>query len=141
MLSLEWPRPEIRPDHLRTQAIYRDSFGNVKLSALIDDLEAALPGVRFGDQLLLRTGGTQGGSDLTVAFARTFGDVPEGAPLLTADSYGRIALSVHLGSAVREFGIELDSVVDIGRVTTTSRPTTPRPAAPPPPSWPPGPPR
>jgi len=115
LLDLEWPRPEIRPSHLRAQAIYLDSFGNVKLSALTDDLEAALPGIRFGDQLMLRAGEAQAGRDLTVTYARTFGDVPEGAPLLTADSYGRVALSIHQGSAVKAYDIELDSLVDIGR--------------------------
>jgi S-adenosylmethionine hydrolase len=149
LVELEWPRPEIRPDHLRTQAIYLDSFGNVKLSALTDDLETALPGVRFGDRLLLRAGSTAG--DRIVTFARTFGDVPQGSPLVTADSYGRVALSVHQGSAVQEFGIELDSIIDIGRQVapppspprgparapaprppaSPRPPVTPRPAAPP----------
>ncbi len=122
LFSLEWPRPEIRPSHLRAQAIYLDSFGNVKLSALVDDLEAALPGVRFGDQLMLRAGETQAGRDLSVTYARTFGDVPEGAPLLTADSYGRVALSIHQGSATATYGIELDSIIDIGRPVTGAQP-------------------
>ncbi|MGD8485025.1 MAG: SAM-dependent chlorinase/fluorinase [Chloroflexota bacterium] len=114
LVELAWPRPEIRPDHLRAQAIYVDTFGNVKLSALTEDIEAALPGLRFGDQLLVRAGSTDPG-DMTVTWARTFGDVPEGAPLLTADSYGRVALSVHQGSAAERFGVVLDSVVDVGR--------------------------
>ena len=29
LAELEWPRPEVRPNHLRAQAIYLDSFGNV----------------------------------------------------------------------------------------------------------------
>lgn len=115
LLELEWPRPQIRPDHLRAQAIYLDTFGNVKLSALTDDLEAALPGLSFGDELLLRAGESQQGRDLGVTWARTFGDVPVGSPLLTADSYGRVALSVHQGSAAEVFGVALDSVIDIGR--------------------------
>ncbi len=135
LADLEWPRPEIRPDHLKAQAIYLDTFGNVKLSALTDDIEAALPGLRFGDRLLLRAGSGRPGQDQTVTWARTFGDVPEGAPLLTADSYGRVALSVHQGSAAAVFGITLDSIVDIGR--TVTRPPQPTPARPPAPARPP----
>jgi S-adenosylmethionine hydrolase len=132
LADLEWPRPEIRPNHLRAQAIYLDSFGNVKLSALTGDLEAALPGLHLGDQLLLRAGEARSGGDRRVTYARTFGDVPEGAPLLTADSYGRVALSIHRGSAAETFGIGLDSIVDVGRAVPTARPAAhPRPAVPP----------
>ena len=131
LADLEWPRPEVRPNHLRAQAIYLDSFGNVKLSALTGDLETALPGLRFGEQLLMRAGKAQAGQDLTVTYARTFGDVPEGAPLLTADSYGRVALSVHQGSAASAFDIALDSLVDVGRKVAPTRPARPpRPPAP-----------
>ena len=47
LLGLEWPAPAILPGRLSSQAIYLDSFGNVKLSALADDLVAALPGLRL----------------------------------------------------------------------------------------------
>ena len=126
LLSLEWPSPEIRPNHLRAQAIYLDTFGNVKLSALTDDIEAALPGLQFGDQLLLRAGTAAPGRDQTVTWARTFGDVPEGAPLLTADSYGRVALSVHQGSARERFAILRDSVIDVGRKVPPAPAARPR---------------
>jgi S-adenosylmethionine hydrolase len=134
LADLAWPRPEIRPDHLRAQAIYLDSFGNVKLSALTEDIEAAMPGLGFGDELMLRAGAMQPDQDLDVTWARTFGDVPKGAALLTADSYGRVALSVHQGSAAERFGISLDSIVDIGRkVPAASPPPGPPPPPPPPP--------
>lgn len=135
LLELEWPRPEIRPGRLRAQAIYLDTFGNVKLSALADDLAASLPGLRAGEQLLLRIGEGPVAREVTVTWARTFGDVPEGAPLLTADSYGRLALSVHLGSAVERYGLALDTVIEVAPPVTA--PSVARPTPPPPPLMPP----
>ncbi len=115
LLELDWPRPQIGPGWLRTQAIYLDTFGNVKLSALADDLEAALPALRFGEPLLIRIGEGEAVRELGAAWARTFGEVPEGAPLLTADSYGRASLAVHQGSAARAYGVTLDSVIEVLR--------------------------
>jgi S-adenosylmethionine hydrolase len=153
LLDLEWPRPEIRAGRLRANAIYLDSFGNVKLSALADDLAAALLGLQLGERLVLRLGdrrgqGSGGGAagagaaaprtEVALTWARTFGDVPEGAPLLTADSYGRVALSVHQGSAARTYGIARDAEVEIERPPVSRppvsrppgvRPSTPRPPA------------
>lgn len=142
--ALEWPRPEIMPDHLRAQAIYLDTFGNVKLSALTEDIEAAMPGLELGDELLLRAGEARSGRDVDIIWARTFGDVPAGTALLTTDSYGRVALSVRQGSAAERFGVSLDAIVDIGRVVPPpAPPPPPMPASPAPPApvvRPPGPP-
>jgi len=115
LLGLEWPRPEIVPGRLRTQAIYLDTFGNVKLSALAEDLEAALPGLRFGERLSIRVGEGAAARELTAVWARTFGEVPEGAPLLTADSYGRASLAVHRGSAAAAFGLFLEAAIEVSR--------------------------
>jgi S-adenosylmethionine hydrolase len=118
LLDLEWPRPDIRPGRLSSSAIYLDTFGNIKLSALADDLMAALPGLQFGDRVSIVLGRGGGARQVHAVWARTFGDVPEGAPLLTADSYGRVAVSVHQGSAASSYGIALDSDVDVTRSPT-----------------------
>jgi S-adenosylmethionine hydrolase len=130
LLELEWPRPDIHPGRLRAQAIYLDTFGNVKLSALADDLAAALPGLRAGEQLRLGIGVGPEAREVVVTWARTFGDVPVGAPLLTTDSYGRLALSVHQGSAVERYGVSLDAVIEVA-------PPAPAPSVAPPPRLPP----
>jgi S-adenosylmethionine hydrolase len=147
LLDLEWPRPEIARGILRSQAIYVDTFGNVKLSALADDLSAALPGLHFGERLLLRVGEGQGRREVSLTWASTFGEVPEGAPLLTADSYGRVALSVHQGSAAGTYGIAVDTCLEVARPAPPPRraaaprwSSAPRPV-PPPPSPHPRPPR
>lgn len=146
LLELDWPRPDIHHGRLRTQAIYLDTFGNVKLSALADDLEAALPGLRSGEPLHVRIGEGSAAREFEAAWARTFGEVPEGAPLLTADSYGRASLAVHQGSAARTYGVTVDSLIEIIRPPRRQAPsgsTAPsgpsgspgpvRPAPPPPP--------
>ncbi len=65
------------PGRLGSSAIYVDTFGNVKLSALADDLLAALPGLRLGESLVIRVAdGAR--PEVRALWARTFGDVPEG---------------------------------------------------------------
>ena len=121
LLSLEWPRPEILPGRLRAQAIYIDTFGNVKLSALTDDLTAALPELAFGEPVLVRFGG-DGSVPRSATWARTFGDVPEGATLVTSDSYGRATVSIHEGSAAERLGVALDDLVEVMRPPFTPAP-------------------
>ena len=132
LLDLEWPRPEIGPGWLHSHALYLDSFGNVKLSALADDLLAALPRLRLGEPVLLRLGDGSRSREVAATWARTFGDVPEGEPLLTADSYGRVAFSVHQGSAAERYGITLDTVIVVVRPAPppAAQPPRPRPAPP-----------
>ncbi|MEX1295064.1 MAG: SAM-dependent chlorinase/fluorinase [Candidatus Limnocylindrales bacterium] len=129
LLDLEWPRPEIRRGAMRAQTIYIDTFGNVKLSALADDLASALPSLRFGERLVLRVEEGSARREVPITWVATFGEVPEGAPLLTADSYGRVAVSVHQGSAASAFGLELDTTVEVARPVP---PLPPRRAASPP---------
>jgi len=143
LLELDWPRPEIGSGWLRTQAIYLDTFGNVKLSALADDLEAALPALRFGEPLHIRIGAGDGLRELAATWAITFGEVPQGSPLLTADSYGRASLAIHQGSAARTYAVTLDSIIEITRPPGSqpaAQASTPgRPPHPPGPAQPPGP--
>ncbi len=115
LLELEWPRPVIQPGRLVSQAIYIDSFGNVKLSALADDLAGALPGLRPGERLVVGIGEGAARRQAAVTWARTFGDVSPGGLLLTTDSYGRISLAVRQGSAAAALGLGLDAVLEIAR--------------------------
>lgn len=132
LLPLEWPRPSILPGRLRSHVIYVDTFGNVKLSALAEDLVAAVADLRFGESLMLTLGDDglgpgSAGPGIAVTWARTFGDVPAQAPLLTSDSYGRVTLALHQGSAAAALGVSPDMAVAI------SRPSARRPAPGPPP--------
>jgi hypothetical protein len=139
LLDLEWPRPDIYPGRLRTQALYIDTFGNVKLSALVDDLAAALPGLQHGERLIVRIGAGPALREAGATWVRTFGEVAVGAPLLTADSYGRASLALRQGSAASAFGVALDDSIEVLRPSPA--PPVPRgPAAPPVPRGPAAPP-
>jgi S-adenosylmethionine hydrolase len=125
LLELEWPRPVILPGRLCSQATYVDTFGNVKLSALVEDLAASLPGLRYGEPLRARLGQGPTLREARVTWARTFGDVADGAALLTVDSYGRVSLAVSQGSAAAVLGISLDEPVEVLRPAAPGAPSRP----------------
>jgi S-adenosylmethionine hydrolase len=125
LAELEWPRPAILPGRLSSQAIYLDTFGNVKLSALVEDLASALPGLQLGERLVVRVGAGAALREIGAPWVRTFGEVPAGTPLLTTDSYGRVSLALHQGSAAATFGVSLDEAVEVRRATGRSHPSRP----------------
>lgn len=105
------PSPLPAPEHLpggglRTEIIYVDTFGNVKLSAMAADLEAVhRPGaapVGSGTRIAVRFDDDR---TLELPWATTFGEVPRGRPLLYADSYDRLCIAVNQGSAATELGL------------------------------------
>jgi S-adenosylmethionine hydrolase len=98
LVSLDWPEPTVGDGEVTTRAIYIDTFGNIKLGALGSDVQDAFAPLEPSDAFELHHG-TRGGS-MTVRWARTFGEVPIGEPLLYEDSYGRLCLAVNQGSAV-----------------------------------------
>jgi S-adenosylmethionine hydrolase len=115
--DLDWPRPVMRPGVLDSHVLYVDEFGNVKLSALGGDLNAALPGLRPGEPVLLRVGDGADARTHRATWAVTFGAVPPGAPLLYLDSFGRTCVAVNQGSAAAQLGLTRDSPLSIARET------------------------
>jgi S-adenosylmethionine hydrolase len=105
------PSAEVRDGVLRTQVIYVDTFGNVKLSALAGDLLRALGTLEPGDELAVTTGS----QEHRLPWLGTFGDAPPGAPLLYADSYGRLCLAVNQGDAAVQLGLVEDLEVVLRR--------------------------
>jgi hypothetical protein len=94
---------------LRTEIVYVDTFGNVKLSALIEDLHAALgesPGGRFGITI-------DNGPRVEVPWVGTFGEVARGQALLYEDSYGRLCVAVNQGSAATQLGLVDGMTIDV----------------------------
>jgi S-adenosylmethionine hydrolase len=116
LASLDWPHAEVQRDLVRTTAVYLDTFGNVKLSALAADLHAAMPGLRHGQRLNVRITDEGGVRDLAMEWVSTFGAVAPGAPLLYEDSYGRLCFAVNQGSAVEAFRVRRDAQVLVGRL-------------------------
>lgn len=90
------PRARVSGGAVESVVIYVDTFGNVKLSALMDDLDAGLGQLEPGRRVRV---GRADGSVLTLPFVETFGSVDAGAALLYRDSYDRACIAVNQGSA------------------------------------------
>ena len=103
--------PRIEPGALRSEVVYVDTFGSVKLAGLRPDLEAAIGPVRPGDEIEL----TLDGREISVPWVAAFGDVAVGAALVYEDSYGRICLAVNQGSAAQRHELREDLEVVIRR--------------------------
>lgn len=96
---------------LEATVIYVDSFGNVRLGAARDDLEAAVGPITPGTSLRLHLDGTA--ADAT--FAVTFGAVPVGAALVYPDSSGHLAVADNQSSAAARLGVTVGQRVRISR--------------------------
>jgi hypothetical protein len=140
LVRLEWPRPAIHVGELRTEVIYVDTFGNVKLSAETADLTAALGPLLPGDRLEVRyedlgerqeemaADGSDGDTPPLwadergytgreeVPWVETFGRVGEGDPLVYEDSYGRLCLADNRGSVADRLAIHTGTRVLIRRM-------------------------
>ncbi len=112
---LLWPEPEVYPGVLRSSIIYLDTFGNVKLSALVGHLFSAMGQLGMAEPVYLRVTDPQGTSDLQLSWVDTFGNVPPGEALLYEDSYGRLTIAVNQGSAAEALGLREDAEVVITR--------------------------
>ena len=95
------PAPRAIDGGLETEIVYVDTFGNVKLSALVADVRAAL-GEPTGRRFRVRLGD---GRVHVVPWSPTFGERREGEPLLYEDSYGRACIGVNQGNAAEALGL------------------------------------
>lgn len=102
LVAVDWAGPVVEEGALTTTVIYIDTFGNLKFGALAADLQDALGPLAQGQRLELRTTGRGRQRSLDVAWAETFGTVPQGEALLYQDSYGRLCLAVNQGSAAQK---------------------------------------
>jgi S-adenosylmethionine hydrolase len=93
--------PQIEPGlRLTAEVGDVDGFGNAALLASAEDASAA--GLEPGKRL--RVTAPRRSDELL--YARTFGDVAEGEPLLYVDSSGALALAVNRGDAARRLDLE-----------------------------------
>lgn len=81
-----------------------DKYGNV-LTNIPAPMAADRAGLRPAQDGSVTVSIEVGGRTVTVPFARTYGDVAEGAPVLVINSRGNLELAVNEGSAAAEFGI------------------------------------
>ena len=86
---------------IEAEIVYVDTFGNVKLSALLDEVRAAL-GEPVGRRYRVMLGD---GREHVIPWSPTFGERREGEPLLYEDSYGRACIGVNRGNAAETLGL------------------------------------
>ncbi|HET7726657.1 MAG TPA: SAM-dependent chlorinase/fluorinase [Candidatus Limnocylindrales bacterium] len=106
------PGARVGEDAVESAVIYVDTFGNVKLSALADEVEAGLAGLMPGGRVRLER---PGHAPVTLPLVRTFGDVAAGEPLLYRDSYDRACVAVNQGNAAEALDLAEDQPVRLRR--------------------------
>jgi S-adenosyl-L-methionine hydrolase (adenosine-forming) len=94
LVVLEPPAAHREGDALVVVVLAVDHFGNVQLSAGLDELDMGPPALQA-----LRVG------DHVAQLGRTFADVPAGELLLYEDAQGRLALAVNGASAAALLGV------------------------------------
>jgi S-adenosylmethionine hydrolase len=112
---IRFPPPTVRPGLLDTSVIYVDSFGNLRLAGSAQDLTAALGALEPGRALdveLVATADTPAVRE-RATWARTFGEIPPGAPLVYEDSFGNLAYADNQSSAADRLGVGVDRAVRI----------------------------
>jgi S-adenosylmethionine hydrolase len=98
---LRTPAPEVEAGRVDAEVLGVDRFGNVALSAGVEDLEQAGLARAVRLEAVTRAGATP------VRRAATFGDVSEGEFGLIEDSSGRMAVVLNRGNAAEALGLGL----------------------------------
>jgi S-adenosylmethionine hydrolase len=105
LTGLELPVAEIASGRIAAQVLGSDRFGNVALNVAAAELPGSLaPGQRL--KLELPATGT-----VEVPFARSFGEVAAGEPLVYEDSGGNLAIAVNRASAEQLLMLAVDDEV------------------------------
>lgn len=95
---------------LATEIVYVDTFGNVKLSVLAEELRSVV-GEPAGRRYRLELGD---GRVLEAPWAGVFGEREPGDALVYEDSYGRVCVGVNQGSAAAMLGLTTGLRISIG---------------------------
>jgi len=99
LVEVHMPAAGVEVGRIDAEVFGVDRFGNVQLSAGVDDLE------RAGLAGAIRLEAVTRGVTRWVRRAATFGDVTEGEFGLIVDSSGRLALVLNRGSAAEALGL------------------------------------
>lgn len=115
LVALQFPQPKVRDGALESSIVYVDSFGNLRLAGVRDDLVRAVGELTAGRSFRVEFGASNGSGPIveTAAWARTFGDIPVGRPLLYEDSSGRLGFADNQADAARRLGVAADRPVTI----------------------------
>ncbi len=115
LVAIRFPEPEVEQGVLHSSVVYVDSFGNLRLAGETADLVRAVGELQSGRSLNVEFGATNGSGAIveTVSWARTFGEIPMGRPLLYEDSSGRLGFADNQADAARRLGVGADRPVTI----------------------------
>jgi S-adenosylmethionine hydrolase len=113
LAPIDWPQAIVGDGELEATVIYRDTFGNLKLSAVTADLLAALDGLEHGQRVTVALGHDVDARTVGMPWAPTFGEVAVGGHLLYEDSYGRLCIAQNQGNAADSLGLAEDTRVRI----------------------------
>ena len=115
LVRLHVPRPTAVEGGLDSSIVYIDSFGNLRLAGVPDDLAAATGALDPGRRFTVSFGpeGGLAGASEDVAWARTFGESEVGQPLLYEDSFGNLAYADNQGNVAARLGVEAGAPVRI----------------------------
>jgi len=113
LVRLTIPEPVVVDGRLDAHALYVDTFGNVKLTALVRDLVDACGPLAAGDRLAVELGAEA--RAVVIAWRATFAEARVGEPLVYEDSYGRLCLAVNQGDAATTLGLVEDLPVTLRR--------------------------
>lgn len=95
LVALELPVAEISAERIAARVLGADRFGNLTLNVPREQLDAGP--LRLGEPLTIEISS----GSVEAVFARTFGEVQEGALLVYEDSSQMLALAINGGSAER----------------------------------------
>jgi S-adenosyl-L-methionine hydrolase (adenosine-forming) len=115
LAAIPFPAPEIGDGVLNSSIVYIDSFGNLRLAGEAGDLARAVGELTVGRAFRLEFAAANGGGPIveTAPWARTFGEIPAGQPLLYEDSSGRLAFADNQADVARRLGVGVDRPVTI----------------------------
>lgn len=107
LIRLPVAEPVARDGGLDSAVLYVDSFGNLRLAGVPDDLHQAIGELKPGRELEVEFGAVNGSGLLRerTQWARTFGEVPVGAPLVYEDSFGHLAYADSQGNVAARLNI------------------------------------
>lgn len=105
LAPLELPSAEVSEEHIAARVLSADRFGNLTLNVSHEQL--AEGPLRLGEPLSVEVAS----GNVDAVYARTFGEVPEGALLAYEDSSRMLALAINHGSAEGLLFLGRDDVV------------------------------
>lgn len=108
LVPLQVPAPRRHGDHLHALVLHVDRFGNLQTNVTPEELDGI--GVSAGSLVEVRLEGHRS----LVPFGETFASVPAGEPVITADSFGLMAVAVNRGSAADRYRASAGSSVILG---------------------------